>query len=497
MATLLTITSQVMRGRVGGSLTTSALEMLGDEVWALPTILLSTRPKYGAMAVHEFPSNDIRAFAGTLEKDGALKELDAVMTGYFPSAAHVEAAAETISAIMALRPDVPFLCDPVMGDSDKGLYIPEDAATAVRDLLVPLADIITPNRFELEWLSGSTGIQEGAAKLAPPAVIVTSAEQTSNTITNLFIECGKSRSIESRYFPGIPNGTGDLFAALLTHFRAKGLPPYAGFRRASSLLEDVAAASAGEDILHFAKVLKAGGKTRVCGVDGCPAGWLAVLWNGAEKAHAHLCETFADVLKLNAAIVGVDMPIGFPEKMAKSGRECERAVRAVLGDRQSSVFAIPARDAVMCDDYRAACEINLGLSDPPRKISRQSFALFPKMREIDALITPTLQERVFEVHPEAAFWAMNGKASLPVPKKIKSRPNPEGLEFRRGLLAKSGFPIENLEHPAWPASKVGPDDILDACAAAFSAWRILVGEHITLPHEPERDGKGLRMEINA
>ena len=154
---------------------------------------------------------------------------------------------------------------------------------------------------------------------------------------------------------------------------------------------------------------------------------------------------------MDAAIIAVDMPIGFPQL---SGRTVEREVRARLGARKSSVFSVPSRAAVMCGDYREACSANLLASDPPRKLSRQIFHIFPKMREIDELITPELQARVFEIHPELAFWAMNGQAALALPKKQKGRPHGEGLALRMSLLAGAGFPLEQLpprhiEGPMW------------------------------------------------
>ena len=125
--------------------------------------------------------------------------------------------------------------------------------------------------------------------------------------------------------------------------------------------------------------------TPVVGVDGCPGGWIAVRW--AETVSHHLCRSFADIVALDAAVVAVDMPIGFPQG---SGRAAEREVRQRLGERQSSVFSVPSRAAVMCADYREACAANLASSDPPKKVSKQIFHIFPKMREIDALITPEL-----------------------------------------------------------------------------------------------------------
>jgi predicted RNase H-like nuclease len=231
----------------------------------------------------------------------------------------------------------------------------------------------------------------------------------------------------------------------------------------------------------------------VAGVDGCPAGWIAALWDGREQLTAQLCPSFADVMALPAQIIAVDMPIGLPER---SGRPPEREVRARLGERQSSVFAVPAEKAVYCIDYRKACAINLSHSDPPKKVSKQCFHLFPKMREIDALITPAHQSRVFESHPELAFWVMNGETPLSLPKKVKGQPFPPGLALRRELLRKNGVPVDGLTHD-YRRRDVGPDDILDACACTFVAWRILNRRSIRFPADPPLNAKGLRMEINA
>lgn len=221
-----------------------------------------------------------------------------------------------------------------------------------------------------------------------------------------------------------------------------------------------------------------------------------VTWTGHPSVTPgiSLIPNIGTALASAARIVAVDMPIGLPQL---SGRACERETRARLGDRQSSVFAVPSRAAVMQDDYFASCRVNLENSDPPRKVSKQCFMLFPKIREIDAVITPGLQSRIWEVHPELCFWAMNGGQPVPLAKKIKSRPNPGGMALRRDLLARSGFPIDRLQHPSWPKSQVAEDDILDACACAWSAARIARSEHISLPAEPDFDARGLRMQISA
>ena len=230
----------------------------------------------------------------------------------------------------------------------------------------------------------------------------------------------------------------------------------------------------------------------VIGVDGCPGGWIAVRW-GETLSH-HLCRSFAEVLAMEADVLAVDMPIGLPDL---SGRDAEREVRARQGERQSSVYTVPTRAAVMCADYQEACNANLAHSDPPKKVAKQIFHIFPKMREIDALMTPALQSRIFEVHPELAFWAMNSEAPLALPKKVKGRPHPPGLALRRALLEAAGFPLATLPTTSYRAADVGADDLLDACACAWSARRLGQGRGVRFPALPPTNSRGLRMAIHA
>jgi predicted RNase H-like nuclease len=241
--------------------------------------------------------------------------------------------------------------------------------------------------------------------------------------------------------------------------------------------------------------------TWVAGADGCPAGWVVVLreQSGECPPTTRIVASFSDLLILpeTPCIIAIDMPIGLPDRTTIGGRAPDIAARAKLGKRQSSVFAVPSRRAVMAPDYTSACAIAFETSDPPRKISKQAWQLFPRIREIDAVMTPALQERVFECHPEAAFWAMNGCRPLDEPKKVKSRPHDLGLALRRGLLADAGYPRAFLDTVHFRSSAAGADDFLDACACAWTAGRILAGTAYTFPSEPPLDAHGLRQEIKA
>lgn len=237
---------------------------------------------------------------------------------------------------------------------------------------------------------------------------------------------------------------------------------------------------------------------KIAGVDGCRAGWIVVTRDleGRAPPTLDLVPRFADLLTPDGPdVIAVDMPIGLPERAGPGGRGAERAVRPLLGPRQSSVFSVPARSAVWCQDYGEACRAALAASDPPRKVSKQAFHLFPKIREIDALMTPELEARVYEVHPEVAFWRLNDECPMALPKKLKSRANPAGLEERAELLARHGVDPAFLAQR--PPRGAGRDDLIDACVNAVIAARIAHGTATPFPGNFERDAKGLRMAIWA
>lgn len=241
----------------------------------------------------------------------------------------------------------------------------------------------------------------------------------------------------------------------------------------------------------------------VAGVDGCgrdAAGgrdlWVACLRPLNEPAGARFIALtrFWDVLALEPApdLVAVDMPIGFLDRAAPGGRACERAARSLLGPRKASVFSAPARPALAATDYAAALKANRAGGGPG--VSKQCFHLFTKMREIDARLTPALQARVVEAHPELAFARLRDGAPCAHPKR-----NAQGRAERRAALAAAGYPQAMLDARALA---VGPgaaaaDDLLDACVLSWTAARIARGDALRLPHRPPVDSKGLRMEMWA
>ncbi len=238
----------------------------------------------------------------------------------------------------------------------------------------------------------------------------------------------------------------------------------------------------------------------LAGVDGCRAGWIAAFVRpGGQAGDVRVFARFADMLAApeRPYIVAVDVPIGLPERTGPGGRAAENAVRPLLGGRQSSVFSVPSRSALEAHDYGAACGIAFATSEPPRRISRQLFMIAPKIREVDACLRtgPSLSARVYEVHPEVAFWRLNGQRALPEPKKVKSRCHEPGLALRRRLLTQAGLPQTLIERA--PPAGAAADDLVDALACAAIARRIHAGLATPFPDPPPRDAFGLPMAIWA
>jgi predicted RNase H-like nuclease len=236
------------------------------------------------------------------------------------------------------------------------------------------------------------------------------------------------------------------------------------------------------------------------GLDGCRAGWIAAFVHSeGNEIRVRVLPCFADIAAApeQPAVIAIDIPIGLPERSGPGGRAAENAVRPLLGARQSSVFSVPSRAALACLDYGEACAMALQTSEPPRKISRQLFMIVPKIREVDDALRAdaALAARVFEVHPEVAFWRLNGERALAEPKKIKGKCYGPGLALRRALLMTSGLPREIVETA--PPAGAAEDDVLDSLACATVARRIHESVARPFPDPPPRDAFGLRMAIWA
>jgi pyridoxine kinase len=262
MARILALSSQVGRGSVGLSATVPALQHLGHEVWTLPTILLANRPGFGGDVRWPTPVAHIDRCVAAWERDGCFAELGAVFAGYFPSAPSVRAAARAIAAVKAARPQVIVFVDPILGDGGR-LYVAPATAEAVRRHLLPLADIISPNRFELEWLSRAavTTLAEArtaARRLGPRRVLVTSAVESSTEVATLLVTGAQHlvRGLPRRR--QLPNGAGDVFAGLFLGRLLEGLAGGAALDASLGDLDRVLQASEGRPVLDLSVLCRRG-----------------------------------------------------------------------------------------------------------------------------------------------------------------------------------------------------------------------------------------------
>ncbi len=262
MTRILAISSQVARGHVGLSAIVPTLNAFGREVIALPTILLSNHPGHLTSAGERISPDLLRRMVDALDANGWLGDIDAVLTGYLPSPEHVAFAHDTLERIRRRNPGLTYLCDPIIGDEPMGVYIPIDAAAAIRDRLVPIADLVKCNRFELEWLSGTPiscgGTAEAAVRLCGwPSVAVTSLRAGDNAIENILIERGSLTAMARvEKHANVPHGTGDLLSALfLGHRLLDATPAAEDFRVSVNGVRHVVEVSLGHDELQLIRAI--------------------------------------------------------------------------------------------------------------------------------------------------------------------------------------------------------------------------------------------------
>jgi pyridoxine kinase len=261
MAHILAISSQVVRGHVGLSAIVPALQRLGHKVWALPTILLSNHPGHPCAAGTWIDPAVQMQILDALERNGWLGEIDAVITGYLPSPDHVRVAADIVQRLKGGR-EIAYLCDPVLGDHPKGLYLGPQAAAALRDDLIGLADFATPNRFELGWLSGGeqqkiADVQRAAKALPVATTIVTSAIQQEGQMSTLMVGPEGDYVCDVSCRPCVPHGIGDLFAALVLGQMLSGANGPLALARAAAAVDTAIAASTGHGELELVASLDA------------------------------------------------------------------------------------------------------------------------------------------------------------------------------------------------------------------------------------------------
>lgn len=228
---------------------------------------------------------------------------------------------------------------------------------------------------------------------------------------------------------------------------------------------------------------------RVAGIDGCKAGWIAVIREPDGRIRSLIAETPTVIAMLDPTPIAaaIDIPIGLPEA---GSRQCDRAARSILGGRRSSVFPAPIRPVLRARDWDEACSIRFALEG--KRMSRQAWEIVSKVREVDSLLRANadLCRWLREFHPEVSFREWKGE---PMPHSKKS---PSGHADRLELVTRHfGHEVYGRIRAESSRSAVANDDILDAFAGLWTAERIATGAARRLSGEPPVDAHGLPMEM--
>jgi pyridoxine kinase len=258
---VISIQSQVAYGHVGNSAAVFPMQARGIEVIAVPTTLLSNRPGYPTIRGRILDAELVADLLRGIEERGALASCRIILSGYLGSPEIAEVVTAFVARAKKANPGLIYCCDPVIGDSDPGLFVPAALPPIFRDRLLPLADIITPNQFELEWLCGAKAgtideLMKRARSLVakgPSTVVVNGArlaDTPGDSIDTIAVAASSAWRLGTPKLPIRPSGTGDLFAALLVASLFGGSDTRAALEEAVSavfaVLERTAAAGTEE-----------------------------------------------------------------------------------------------------------------------------------------------------------------------------------------------------------------------------------------------------------
>jgi len=229
-----------------------ALARLGIEPILAPTVQFGRHPGWGAPGGKAVEADTMAAMLQGIEAQGVFGRLDAVITGYFASIDQVAIAADALDTVRATSPAARLVVDPVMGDVGKGLYVREDVANAIASEIVPRADLIAPNAWELARLTGlpvdDVASAVKASRTLASAVLVSSVP-ADDQIGVVYADARGALLATHPRARHAPNGTGDLLTALFTAARIKGQPPRKALAAAvGGLAEAVAAAGDAQEL---------------------------------------------------------------------------------------------------------------------------------------------------------------------------------------------------------------------------------------------------------
>jgi pyridoxine kinase len=244
---ILSIQSHVAYGHVGNSAAVFALQRLGIEVWPVHTVQFSNHPGYGAFKGQVFAAAAIRDVIEGIEARGALAQCDGVLSGYMGSAETGAAILDAVARVKRANAGALYCCDPVIGDTGRGVYVQAGLPEFIAAQALPVADILTPNHFELQQLAGTQTrtvpmLREALGvvhKRGPRVILVTSvdSEDTPADSVDLIVsEAGAMFRVRTPKLPVAVNGAGDAIAALFfAHYLCERSADAAISRAASSV----------------------------------------------------------------------------------------------------------------------------------------------------------------------------------------------------------------------------------------------------------------------
>ena len=234
MPTVLSLQSRVAYGHVGNAASVFPLQRLGIEAWALDTVAFSNHTGHGRWRGSAVSAAVIADLFEGIAELGILPRIDAVLSGYLGDAATGPVLLDIVERVRGANPGALFCVDPVIGDVETGSYVTEGIAEFFRDRAIQLADIVTPNHFELEYLTGGrvASLAEAANAAAalrargPSIALITSLDAQSDRVTMLAAGPDGAWAVETPRLPVVLNGCGDVTAALfLAHLlRGESLP---------------------------------------------------------------------------------------------------------------------------------------------------------------------------------------------------------------------------------------------------------------------------------
>jgi pyridoxine kinase len=230
---VLSIQSAVACGHVGNSAAVLPLQRLGFDVFAVNTVLLAHHPGHGRWRGHKVAPAEIETIVAGLEEHGVLWRCAAVLSGYLGDAAVADVVLRAVAAVRVARPGALYLCAPVIGDDHAGVFVAAGIPEAIRDRLLPVADIVVPNRFELAYLAGRPvesldGMLAAAAELrarGPRLVVATglTLPDQPEEVAVLADSASETWLATTPRHPVDLGGTGDAFSALfLGHYLSTG-----------------------------------------------------------------------------------------------------------------------------------------------------------------------------------------------------------------------------------------------------------------------------------